>query len=227
MSWRGTQDDARRRYLAKYDAQEVDRYETWISTLTRDDEEACLDDIGRVFRFHRGMTVLDVGAGTGAMCKVLSRIDGLSLTALEPSPAMLAKLKSKPELRDVAVVQGFSDSESDREHFGMSSLDVIISRQLVNSLFDPLAAFTNWRLWLKPRGAVIVIEGLFDRNAWTGQWEEEIDILPISACRTIALVPYLLESAGFRIGVAAYMTATNARPAARTPRYMVLATKSE
>lgn len=225
MKWRVTQSESRKRYLANYDHDEVELYESWISQLTEDDNLAYLDDIEQSFTFHEGMQVLDVGAGTGAMCSVLTRKSGLILTALEPVPAMSEKLRAKPELRDVKIVAGFCDSEEDRSHFPPSSFDLIISRQLVNGLYDPLRAFHNWLYWLKSGGAVIVTDGLYDRSSWAGKWEQELDVLPMSACRTMAMTPYLLEVAGFRIEAVTYMTKTNARPATRTQRYLVVARK--
>ncbi|MBS0206182.1 MAG: class I SAM-dependent methyltransferase [Planctomycetes bacterium] len=224
MTWRGTQSASRERYLAKYDLEEVERFDGWIRQLTDDDNRACLSDIG--FTFRPRMTVLDVGAGTGAMCQSLSLIPDLTITALEPSPAMLAKLRSKPELRIAKVVEGFCDSVQDRQLFDANSFDVLVSRQLVNGLFDPLAAFRNWHAWLKPGGTVIAIDGLFDRTAWTERWQEELDLLPMSACRSMAMTPYLLEQAGFQIQSVGFMQATNARPSTRTPRYLVTATKA-
>ena len=225
MGWRVTQAESRARAIAKFDVNEVETYESWIRQLTREDDLACLNDIQSAFRFRAGMTILDAGAGTGAMCNVLLNIPGLSITALEPAPAMLAKLKGKQELRDVTVIQAFCDSVEDRERVPSASFDVVISRQLVNGLFDPLAAFRNWHHWLKAGGSAIVLDGFYDRSAWTGKWEEEVDVLPVSASRTMALAPYLLESVGFRVDAVKLMHETNARPSTRTQRYLVVATK--
>lgn len=223
MRWRNTQAEARRRLLELFDADEVARYEGWIRQLTEADDAACLEDIARGFVFREGMTVLDAGAGTGALCKVLTRLAGLVVTALEPSPVMLATLKAKPELQHIKMVEGFCDAETDRDIFAAKTFDVIISRQLVNGLFDPLTAFRNWHHWLQPGGSVIVIDGLYDRSSWTGPWQQEVDVLPLSACRTTATVPYLLETAGFNVDNVYYMEATNSLPSARTPRYIVVA----
>jgi len=225
MSWRGTQSDSRKRYLEKFDSDEVDRYESWILQLTREDDEAVLSDISSVFKFSEGMSILDVGAGTGALCNILSKVPNLFLTALEPSPVMLEKLKAKPELNRVTVVEGFCDSHNDCDLFDDSSFDVIVSRQLVNGLFDPISAFKNWHRWLKNGGTVIVIDGLYDRSAWAGKWEEEIDVLPLSACQTTATIPYLLEATGFKVNTSNYMNSTNLAPSTRTKRYIVSATK--
>lgn len=225
MKWRGSQAESRLRYLAKYDVEEVERYDTWLRQRPREEDEAYLADLSSAFQFESGMTVLDVGAGAGTLCKTLLQIPGLSLTALEPSPAMRAKLQTKPELRHVIVVDGFCDRDDDRTLFNPASFDVIVSRQVANGLFDPLAAFRNWRDWLKPGGSVVLIDGLFDRTAWAGRWEEEVDLLPLSACRTTAMVPYLLEQVGFRIESVGPMKATNAMPSTTVVRYQVVASK--
>ncbi len=114
MVWRISQSESRTRYRAKFNRDEVERYDSWIRQLTREDDLACLADIQSHFVFRDGMSVLDVGAGTGAMCKVLLEVPGIKLSALEPAPAMLEKLRSKPELRDVQTYEGFCDAEADR-----------------------------------------------------------------------------------------------------------------
>jgi SAM-dependent methyltransferase len=138
---------------------------------------------------------------------------------------MLARLTARPELQAVRAVEGFCDAPEDRHQFAANAFDVILSRQLVNGLYDPLAAFANWHAWLEPGGAVVVIDGLYDRAAWTGVWEEEVDTLPLSACRSTAAIPYLLEVADFRVDVVAPMRRANARPSTRTARYVTVARK--
>jgi SAM-dependent methyltransferase len=225
VTWRGTQDDSRARYLAKFDEAEAERWDAMVSMLGRADEDAYLADLARVFAFRPGMAVLDVGAGTGALCTVLVRLSGLAMTALEPAPAMLARLRRRAGLESVVAVQGFCDAQLDRQHFSAAQFDVIASRQLVNGLFDPLTAFENWHHWLKPGGAVVAIEGAYGRDAWTGVWQEEIDVLPLSATQSTATLAYLLEAAGFRVEAVRWMDTVNAMPSTRTARYMVVARK--
>jgi len=225
MAWRGSQADSRLRYLAKFDAAEVDRYDASVGHLGHEDEDAYLYDLGRVVQLGEGAMVLDAGAGTGALSRILARLPGLSITALEPAPAMLAKLTSKPELQGVIAVEGFCDAIEDRHHFEAAQFDAIVSRQLVNGLFDPLTAFSNWHHWLSPGGVVVVIDGLYGRSAWTGVWQEEVDVLPLAACQSTAMVPYLPEGAGFGIEAVQLMDAVNRMPSTRTPRYVVVARK--
>ncbi len=225
MSWRVDQAETRRRFVESYDEAEVDGYDALVGTLSPEDEAAYLADLARVITFEVGLRVLDAGAGTGTMCQLLAGLGGLSITALEPVPAMTARLRARPGLEGVNVVEGFCDAPGDRAHFDEASFDVIVSRQLGNCLFDPLAAFANWRHWLAPGGAVVVIDGLYDRDSWSGRWEQELDALPLSAHRTMALAPYLLEQAGFAVEHVGPMAEVNARPATRTQRYVVVALK--
>ena len=226
MSFRERFAESRRRYLDAYNVDEASKYDAWVTALQAADHEACLQDIASSFSFATGMNVLDVGAGTGALCLALVRFSGLRITALEPCPAMLDRLGSKPELNQVATVEGFCDHPDDRSLFPAKQFDVIVSRQVANCLFDPIAAFQNWHHWLRDQGTVIVIDGLFDRSDWTGVWAEMVDSLPLSTCRSMATVPYLLEQTGYSIEFVGAMNQTNARPSTRTSRYMVLAKKS-
>jgi SAM-dependent methyltransferase len=223
--WRGSQAAARARHLARFDAAETDRYHRLVGQLNRQQQDAYLADLGRVFQLRAGLSVLDTGAGTGTLCGILLRQGGLSVTALEPVPAMLARLRGNAELQEVTTVEGFCDSSEDRALFPAGRFDAIVSRQLVNGLFDPLAAFGNWHHWLAPRGSIVVIDGLYDRSAWQGGWEEEVDVLPLSTCQSTAVVPYLLEAAGFRIDAVQRMESVNALPTTRTSRYVVVARK--
>jgi SAM-dependent methyltransferase len=225
VTYRGTQQESRERYLATYDAEEASKYDAWVNAMASADHDACIADLNRCVTFSDNMAVLDAGSGTGALCLALVRISGLRIIALEPCLAMSDLLESKPELQYVSTVRGFCDHADDESHFDAESFDLIASRQLANCLFDPLAAFRNWHFWLRPGGSVVVMDGLFDRHDWSGKWDGVVDTLPLSACRTTATVPYLLEQIGFQIDFVGLMNYTNALPSTRTQRFMVAASK--
>ncbi len=193
--------------------------------MTSADHDACVADLKRCVAFSEDMSVLDAGSGTGALSLALIRIAGLRITGLEPCPAMADLFQSKDELRHIPIVRGFCDHVDDRSHFDAGSFDLIVSRLLANCLYDPLAAFRNWHVWLRPGGCVVVMDGLFDRDAWSGVWDGVVDSLPLSACRTTATVPYLLEKVGFHIQSVGPMLMTNSLASTRTERYIVAATK--
>ena len=225
MKWNEKRNAVRERFAKFYDAEQAAGYEQVVGKLNEAEETMYLSDLQAVFAFEAGMRVLDVGAGSGSLSSILMQVDGLHLTALEPSPHMLNLLRTKPKLTAVDCVEGCCDAVEDRAHFPASHFDVIGSRQVVNGLFDPLTAFANWMYWLKPGGAVVAIDGLYGRNAWQGDLEEAVDMLPMSACQNTAMLPYLLEKSGFEIESAGFMEATNRLPSTRTTRYVVVARK--
>ena len=223
--WTARRAAARGRHAARYDAAAARDYAATpgLGWLGESECEAYLDDLRAALDLRPGLAVLDVGAGSGALCGVLVRVAGLALTALEPSPAMLAELRARPELAAVTTVEGSTDAEHDGARFAPASFDLVVARQVANGLFDPLRAFRHWHRWLRPGGHVAVIEGLYGREDWRDDWAEEVDVLPLAASQTLATVPYLLEAAGFRIARAARMARVNALPTTRTPRYLVVA----
>jgi hypothetical protein len=56
-------------------------------------------------------------------------------------------------------------------------------------------------------------------------FKPEVDLRPLSACQSMATMPYLLEKVGFQIEAVELMTATNKLPATRTTRHVVVASK--
>lgn len=225
LSFRDTQSNLRQRYLAMNGLEEAAKYNAWIDALGDEDHDACVADFQHYVRFSDKMAVLDAGSGSGALCLALVRIPGLQLTALEPAGQMLDLLRARPELRSVRTVQGFCDHPDDGVLFQAGTFNLIASRLLVNNLYDPLAAFRNWNHWLCPEGIVVVMDGLFDRADWQGEWSGLVDQLPLSASGTMAAVPYLLQQVGFHVEHVGMMEHTNARPSTRTKRYLVVASK--
>jgi SAM-dependent methyltransferase len=153
MDWHERRIAARRRAVGKFDAAEAEAYgkQQGLGWLTAAEESAYLTDLSRVVQIASGASVLDVGAGTGVMCWILRQLPGIDLTALEPSPAMLAVLQAKPELANVRAINGFCDEPQDHDRFAAAQFDAIVSRQVVNGLFDPLLAFRHWHRsrWLR------------------------------------------------------------------------------
>lgn len=232
MAWRDRQ-SVRGQYAAWYDEAEAARYDDEPGHgLSRAEENALVADLKEVVDLGRKLKVLDVGAGTGVFTRVLASLPGLEVSALEPSPAMLARLRAK--LPNVTAKEGFTDDPEDASHFAVGVFDVVISRQVVCGLFDPIQAFENWWAWLRPGGEVVVIDGLWPREAWSGKWNAVADELPLSSVQTLALTPYLLERAGFRVKHVGWLMRANhclleqsrvTPPARISMRYAVVAEK--
>ena len=222
MTWRPHQNAARERYCAAFSDAVAAR---WVQTPSEALVAAYRCDITDVFPLESGLRVLEVGAGTGTFTRILQQVAGLAITAMEPTPAMFSQLSKQMAGSDVCVVNSYCDSEGDRDHFPPAQFDLIISRQVANELYDPLTAFRNWHHWLNEGGSVVLIDGLFTREAWNGPLEGEVDALPLAANQSLALVPYLLEACGFGISAVKAMAAVNAMTDPSFKRYIIAARK--
>lgn len=227
MDWRRQRTEARERYVAKYDAARVTEYASLegLGHLLPEQEEAYLADLLAAHALPLGPQVLEIGAGTGVLTRMLRRDPSLTITALEPSPAMADHLERDEKLEGVRVVRGFCDAEEDRGLFDEASIDWIGSRQVVSGFHDPLQAFRNWWHWLNEGGMAMVIDGLYGRAGWGEVFAEEVDLLPLAGNDGLALMPYLLEQCGFSVRHVGLMPATNQLSVTRTPRFLVVAIK--
>jgi SAM-dependent methyltransferase len=99
--------------------------------------------------------VLDCGAGTGFLSLIAARL-GHRVTALDLSPAMLARLGAKAGADGLDVETGLG-SASEPPGTGY---DVVIERHLVWTLPDPAHALTAWRT-VAPAGRLVLVESLW------------------------------------------------------------------
>lgn len=96
--------------------------------------------------------VLDVGAGTGFLTLLLADL-GYDVTAVDLSSGMLDELRRKAAdaPRPVTVLQ------ADACEVPAEAFDVVVSRHLLWTLPDPVAALQAWRS-AAPRGRLVLVE---------------------------------------------------------------------
>ncbi|MFO0979545.1 MAG: class I SAM-dependent methyltransferase [Planctomycetaceae bacterium] len=236
-SWRISQSKFRRDWIERWTSSEVAAYQACAGELTEEQLDCHVQDLSQVYCFNRPIHILDVGSGAGTVCEILCRwavaAGGESdfrhacrITALEPCPAMLELLRMRTASLGIPVsaVCGFSDHLDDRTFFREATFDLVISRQVANGLYDPVAAFENWRYWLRPGGTVILMDGTFDRAGWSNV--SDVDLFPLAATKSLSTIPYLLARSGFDVQSVGWMSRTNQHPTTRTPRYVVVARKN-
>jgi SAM-dependent methyltransferase len=228
--WNAARKQGRCRHAALYDDDEAKEYAAipGMGYLLPDQLAAHQADIAAAMEIDAGLEILEVGAGTGAFTQVLAHFPGASVTATEPSPAMIRSWRDRTaqnSLSDsrIEILEGSCDAPEDRSMFAEHQFDLVACRKVVNGLFDPLAAFANWYAWLKPGGRVLVLDATFGRDGWGGAWGELVDVLPLSCTQSLATIPYLLQAVGFQIQHVGWMRRVNALPSTRTPRYLVVA----
>jgi ubiquinone/menaquinone biosynthesis C-methylase UbiE len=206
-----------------YDA-EAEQYEANIGhgLGTVAEQEAWQSDLRSVADFAADSRILEVGAGTGALTRLLAQWGG-QVVGLEVSAAMLAEATRRLPAERVARVEFRLGDTHQADLFPPASFDWLVSRHVVSHLYDPLRAFHNWLTWLRPTGQVLVVEGFWPRADWEGLADE----LPLSCLQTRATIGYLLEQAGFAIQANSWLEKVNAywgaREAGPPQRYVILA----
>lgn len=103
------------------------------------------------------LDVLDVGCGPGFLSIILARL-GHRVKAVDGAEGMVrcAAGNFAAEGRDIAVEVADAVCLAAEQ---ASSYDVIISRDVVWTLYDPKQAFARWREVLKPGGRVVIYDG--------------------------------------------------------------------
>ncbi len=102
------------------------------------------------------LNCLDIGCGPGFFSILLSQ-DGHCVTSLDYSSEMLIKAEANFAAFGVnpTVVQG----DAQNLGFADSSFDMIVSRDLVWNLEQPVLAYSEWLRVLKPGGRIFVSDG--------------------------------------------------------------------
>jgi len=162
---------------------------------------------------RQGMTVLDVGAGTGFLTLELAQRCGPSTTviAVDPWPAGMKRLRQKVErlgLNNVRLI------EQDAAELDLpdGSVDLIVSNLGINNFTNVDAVLGTCRRLLRPSGQLLLTTNL------TGHMQELYDVyrtvlvdldlqdrLPgfdahVAHRGTVESVSQLLRGAGFEVG---------------------------
>lgn len=130
--------------------------------------------------------VLDVGCGPGFFSIMLGRL-GHHVKAIDGSVGMVEHARANFQAEGCTAKAEVEDAVTlpDEEN---ESYDVIISRDVVWTLYDPEAAFARWKEVLKPDGRVIIYDGDYrrDRNDLkTKLWMNFSDVLTVITDRKL------------------------------------------
>lgn len=146
------------------------RYDEWYQTsegivVDRIEKEAVMGYLGP----RPGMSVLDIGCGTGNYSLALARL-GLNVTGVDISAAMLARAREKAGLEGLKVE--FIQADAGLLPFPGETFDAVISVTAMEFMPDLSAALREAFRALKPGGRLVV--GAIGRDsAWFRFYDEK------------------------------------------------------
>ncbi len=124
-----------------------------------------------------GTSVLDVGAGTGAMTLLAAQL-GYRVTALDISPGMLEKARAKAEEQglEIEFVVGPSTEPPP------GPFDAVMERHVLWTTPEPIRALTAWRE-AAPGGRLVLFEGTWGGSGAVHRLRDASAELLRRACR--------------------------------------------
>jgi MPBQ/MSBQ methyltransferase len=127
-------------------------YDRWVNPLfwTAGMRGAALEEA----RLSPGVSVVDVGAGTGFTTEgIVARVDASDVTMLDQSPHQLKRSRAKPALEPCARVLG----DAEALPFADDTFDRYVSAGSIEYWPDPLRGIAEAYRVTKPQGVALVI----------------------------------------------------------------------
>ena len=169
----------------------------WLERQEREKEERT-DILVKSLNLQSGMTIADVGAGTGYLSRRMADVIGAKGTvyAVDVQPEMVGKLKSlsknylniKPILGDVSDVK-----------LPANSVDMAIMVDVYHELEYPYEMAQSILAALKPNGKLVLVEYRAEDDAvpikqthkmTAAQVKKELTVLPLKWEKTIDKLPW-------------------------------------
>lgn len=162
----------------------------WLERSERmreEQPEKALDLIG----IQPGMTVADVGAGTGYMTLRIARRVGPTgkVYANDIQPVMLERLTENARKADLTNIETVLGSEGDPK-LPAGSIDLVVMVDVYHELSEPQDMLDNIRKSLKPNGRLALVE-----------YKKEDPAIPIRADHkmTLADIKTEVEAEGYKL----------------------------
>ena len=169
----------------------------WLERPSRASEERP-DLLVKELHLQPGMTVADIGAGSGYLTRRMAPIVGHGrVFAVDVQPqmvALLTELSQKPEFKNVLPIQGGTDDVK----LPPASTDLAVLVDVYHELAYPYEVMSSLVRALKPGGRIVLVEYRAEDAAVPikvlhkmseAQIRREMSVLPLSWERTSELLP--------------------------------------
>jgi ubiquinone/menaquinone biosynthesis C-methylase UbiE len=167
-----------------YDDQTAAAYKA-VREVPRDGLGEWRDAIRRHLRPLPGMTLVDIGAGTGQFAAAFSDWFGLSIVAVEPSAAMRAHIPRRPGIR---VMEG----DASAVPLPDGSADGVWLSLVIHHIPDLEAAAREIRRVLRPGAPVLIRQGFpgridrVENVRWFPETARTVDLSLEQTCQAFA-----------------------------------------
>jgi len=134
-----------------------------VREIPRDGLENWRDALRRHLDPVPGMTLADIGAGTGTFAAAFSDWFGLSVVAVEPSAAMRARIPRRPGIQVLA-------GDASTIPLPDGAADGAWLSTVLHHIPGLDAAAREIRRVLRPGAPVLIRQGFPDRDGWADTW---------------------------------------------------------
>lgn len=115
------------------------------------------------------LKILDLGCGLGFLSIPLA-MEGHDVTGIESSKSMLEKAR-KHAAQSKAEVE-FLYMDVHQLDFEDNSFDLLISRNVIWTEFEPERTYREWKRVIKPKGQILILDGFWYLKLFEGRGKE-------------------------------------------------------
>jgi ubiquinone/menaquinone biosynthesis C-methylase UbiE len=172
--------------IARYWTERAEAFDSSPSHISQSEAEtaAWKEVLTGLTLGQAGLSVLDVGTGTGFLAFLLAEM-GQRVTGIDVSAGMLeqARRKASESRLDVA----FREADAEDTPFSDDFFDLVISRYVLWNLPNPSRAVAEWKRIVRPGGKVGVIDGVWSRDrgrarlaeSGSEDYQRVLEVLPL------------------------------------------------
>ena len=138
---------------------------TWDDYVASAYEVDLQERLTRLLPWHKDMTVLDAGTGTGYLAGMMAPLVG-NVIGVDCSPAMLALAGEKMAQADYQHVS-FHQGNAEHLPLATNSVDVAMCHMLLHHVVSPRTVLAELRRVVRPGGYLLIIDAHSHKHHWT------------------------------------------------------------